>query len=225
MPRDRARCPSQASRSVEVIQRGSSAPPESPARPSAAGWRCGDRAEPRRGPRPPARRASRPSRRGRGRSGPGPRRRPGRRPFRWLLDHLEDDPAEAEERLAGSARRSRLVADPSQIEAGRLERRDGAIEVGCDRDNVVDRGDAVRVLGRDRRGLSESVVARPSSSVDSTPRKDQPARPVPDASAARRIRVSPMTQTSPSTANPSAAQASGESTTVSSSSVAATRTR
>ena len=69
-----------------------------------------------------------------GRSSPGALDR-----LRRLLDDLEDRRAEAEERLARRARRRRLLADPAQVEAGRLEGGDGAVEVGGDRDDVVER--------------------------------------------------------------------------------------
>src|ERR1044072_6056576 len=71
-------------------------------------------------------------------------------------------------------------------------------------------------------GRSDRAVTSPSSSVPSVSRSDQPASPLPASGPASRIRTSPTTQVSPSTAKPSARQASGGSATVSSSTVGAT---
>jgi len=141
-----------------------------------------------------------------------------------LLDHLEDRLAEAEECLARRTRRRRLLADPAQVEACRLERPDRAVQVGGDRDDVVERRDAVGCgAGRGAGGaLSEREVARPSRSASATSRNDQPTSPFPAPAPARRTRTSPSVQTSPSTSNPHSRQAAGVSAIVSSSRVGAT---
>jgi len=64
-----------------------------------------------------------------------------------LLHHLEDDRAEAEERLSWSAGRCRLLADEAKVKTGASKRSDRAIESRCDCDNVVERRDAIGVLG------------------------------------------------------------------------------
>jgi hypothetical protein len=64
-----------------------------------------------------------------------------------FLRHLEDDGAEAEEGLARGAGRGRLLAHAAQVEAGSPQRHDRAVEVGGDRDHVIDRSDSVVVSG------------------------------------------------------------------------------
>lgn len=68
--------------------------------------------------------------------------------LRRLLDDLKDDAAKAEEGLPRSTRRRRLLADSPQVQASGGESGDGALEVGADRDHMVERRDAIRVRPR-----------------------------------------------------------------------------
>src|SRR3954447_13384387 len=63
--------------------------------------------------------------------------------LRRLLDDLEDRRAEAEEGLPRRPGRRRLLSNSPKVEAGGGEGCDGAVEVGADRDDVVEAGDAV----------------------------------------------------------------------------------
>ena len=143
-----------------------------------------------------------------------------------LLHDLEDGRAEAEEGLTRGAGGRRLLADAAQVEAGALQRRDRPLELGRDRDNVVECGDAV--------GMCRPLARRPAT----RPGRRQPVQlgrleiaqrpagqPLPASEPASRIRTSPKTQVSPSTSNPRADQMLGSSATASSSIDGAIRQR
>ena len=144
-------------------------------------------------------------------------RRSARRTSSGSCDELEDLAAEAEEGLARRAGGCRLLAHPAQIEAGGLQRSDAAVEIGRDRDDVVDTDRppfGCASAGGDA-GLCEALVGSPSRSVLARSRSDQPMMPRPDCEPAKRTRTPASWQQSSLTAKPSAAQRSGSSASVS----------
>ena len=109
-----------------------------------------------------------------------------------LLDDLEDLGPEPEERLARRPGRGRLLADPAQVQASRLQRAHAAIERGGHRDDVIDRQRPVGMRGRGAgTGDSERVVGSPSSSTPAIARSDQRTIPRPTPRPARRRRTVP----------------------------------
>ena len=101
--------------------------------------------------------------------------------LRRLLDNLEDDRAQTEERLPGRARRCRLLADPAEVETRCLEDGDGALEIGRHRHHVVECRDAVGVSGSSlRRGPVGAGRANP---IEVRGLGDSPQRPGGDPEA------------------------------------------
>ncbi len=102
-----------------------------------------------------------------------------------LLDDLEDRVPRAGRTPARGAGRRRLLADAAQVEAGRLQRHDGAVEGGADRDDVVEGGDAVgmrRRLARRRavragRRQAVELAPRPRAATSRSARCPRPRPP------------------------------------------------
>ena len=145
-----------------------------------------------------------------------------------VLGNLEDHLPEAEERLPN--RRARLVrlADPPQVDAGRLESADGAPQLRRSHDEMIDFvtplgcggswcGAFVSLCGTKAplRRWRPTSVGRPSRSAVAAPRSVQPTIPPPypalfpspaaarpPSPASNRSRTVPTAATPPSTANP-----------------------
>ena len=96
---------------------------------------------------------------------------------------LEDQLAHAKEGLALRAARRVALAHAAQVEARVLEHRAGAVEIGCDHDEVVDRDRAVRVgaaaggTGASDGGRVEAVEVERLRAPRTDQRRDAAARP------------------------------------------------
>ena len=173
-----------------------------------------------RGPRSPGRRACRPRHRGRGDEGQAPEE--GRMVAAGPLDRSSGSWTTSS--MTPPRRKNACRGAPAGVGSSRIRRRSRPAASSAatvrPRSGVIATRWSIAVTpfgwagASPGGGRSERVVASPSSSVDSILRSDQPANPPPPASAARRTRMSPMTQRSPSTANPSAFQGSGASRTI-----------